>query len=154
MSLGIKIRGKRENARQKLLPATGSRQLKVQLAVEVKFGVPSKKCDNYGICQINRTDDVVAAAVELPECLNCGKAAKAIMSLYSGNRIELLFPKSSLLPKVRAAVFGSLRFEVEEDYLLPDSVFDPALSPDEEWTFKSGRYFILETDGFYFINFQ
>lgn len=149
---------KRQKNRPFLLPdkerKRGMQQYVAQAAVEVRFGVPSKNCDNYGICQIEMNESLFEPKAGSPAETNCCiRKGGAVMTLEADGGIELAFPKSCLSPKVVSDLFSKPFFEMEEDYVLPENLV-PENTPASKWRFAAGRYPIVETQGFYILFFK
>ncbi|NUN99874.1 MAG: hypothetical protein HUU01_04575 [Saprospiraceae bacterium] len=127
------------------------RTLVAQAVVEVKFGIASRNCDNYGVCHIDLAEHLLERKSKETHC--CLRKTKAILSVSSNGSIELTFPKSAMHAETENLFFSKIMFSVEEDFELPKEL---AKQFDLEIKAKiiHGNYRIIETMGFYVVNFS
>lgn len=123
-----------------------------QAALEVKFGVASRDCDNYGICLVKLVRAASLFQQSVRRAGSCkGCSAKAIISHASPGHLELAFLKSSLSEKVIQHYFCDSFFNVNEDFYFPDSVCRALQT--EELIITKGCYSMQETKGFLLVQF-
>ena len=92
-----------------LLPKLGV--LTKQLLLEVEFGMPSKNCQNFGICHINPASWNVIQADP-----NKQKLAKALLTVYDSGILEFDFFKNSLIQEKIDLYFNRNIFVIQEDF--------------------------------------
>lgn len=105
--------------------------IKSQFLAEVEFGVPSKKCRNFGICRISPVGKYKmnhpGASLEKPKECACDKnksctalcscRIEGIVSLFEDGKVEMCFLRSGIDDTDFTKHFGSGSFMVEEDYV-------------------------------------
>jgi len=122
-----------------------------QLFVEVKFGMASRNCDNYGVCQVDAVENLWE--VENDTTCNCLQKSRAIMTIDGFGNIELAFPKVLISEEIVRKYFNGFFFTVGEDYQVSDEIIKKhkiAGIPK----ILNGKYEIRETMGFYTIQFN
>ena len=112
----------------------GVSNIKAQFLAEIEFGMPSRKCKNYGICNINPI-----RSEELSQRKNKAKAV-ALITLYNAEHVEFDFAKAYLSSADHEKFFKKETFLVNEDY-----VFEQDEKIPSEFTVKKGSYKILES---------
>ncbi len=115
-------------------------KIKNQFLAAIEFGMPSKECRNFGICQINPI-----RGMAFPE----KKKRKAIVTLLDNNQLEMSFLKASIPSKDYQNFLAKKDFLVEESYTFRDKV-KLALS----FRILPGRYSINEQSSLISITFQ
>lgn len=122
-----------------------------QLFVEVKFGIASRNCDNYGVCQVDAVENLWKA--ENDNTCNCLQKSRAIMSIDGFGNIELAFPKALISEEIIYRNFDNFFFTVGEDYQISNEIIKKyKISGIPK--ILNGRYEIQETTGFYIIQFN
>ncbi len=108
-------------------------EIKTQFFAELEFGMPSKKCKNFGICNLNpirwenQTDHQQKGD------------ALAIVTVFRNNYVELDFLRTSLSPAIYQKFLAQGEFLVEEDFH-----FTRSIEKDFHFTVRKGRYRIYE----------
>lgn len=131
--------------------AQTARTLVAQAVVEVKFGIASRNCDNYGVCHIDMAEHLLERKSQKTPC--CLRKTNAILSVSGDGTIELAFPKSAMHAETENLFFSKIMFKVEEDFELPKELakqFDLEIKSE----IIHGNYRIIETTGFYVVNFS
>ncbi len=121
-----------------------------QIYVEVKFGVVSRNCDNYGVCHIDSVEYLFKN--ENQKMSICARKTTAIFSVCRNGGIELAFPKSALKAETQRMFFSQPFFTVEEDFELSGELTEQ-FNLDNKPKIIRGEYEIIETTGFYVVNF-
>lgn len=122
-----------------------------QLFVEVKFGMASRNCDNYGVCQVDAIENLWE--VENDTTCNCHQKSRAIMSIDGLGNIELAFPKAPISKEIICKYFDKFFFTVGEDYQISDEIIKKYKIEGIPKILK-GEYEIQETIGFYTVQFN
>ncbi|MDZ4678918.1 MAG: hypothetical protein SH848_03940 [Saprospiraceae bacterium] len=122
-----------------------------QIFVEVKFGMASRNCDNYGVCHVDAIERLWE--YQTTSLCFCPGKARAIMSISENGDIEMVFPKSIIPPETKNNFFSKEFFEVKEDFKLSKKILDQyqiKVIPE----ILRGTYKVVETSGFYIIDFK
>lgn len=118
------------NNYQSMIP---SPEIKTQFLAELEFGMPSKKCQNFGICNINPIRwENLADYEQKGDTL-------AIVTLFLSNYVEVDFLRSSLSPETYQKFLAKGEFLIQEDYH-----FNQSTEKDFHFTVKKGSYRIYE----------
>ena len=82
--------------------------IKFQFTAEVEFGMPSKKCNNFGICRIH-------PVAQYKENCNCrqGKSL-AVITIYNDDYIELDFLRYTISTSLYDKFFENGKFKIVE----------------------------------------
>jgi hypothetical protein len=152
MQTGYKKGGRPERAPS---PASDLAQapaaLVTQILVEVKFGVASRNCDNYGVCHIDMAEQLLNNKSQSTLC--CFRKTSAVLSLNSEGAMELAFFKSLMKAETEDMFFSNPTFKVEEDFEVSDELavqFQLGSKPK----IICGDYLIKKTSGFYIVDFS
>lgn len=106
----------------------------------VKFGVASKNCQNYGICEIKTVDNAQKYS------LKKGQEALCRISVNSEKELKFSFLSESMLAENIQKYFGTGDFVVEEDIQLPNVVTDAlGIIP---FVIKEGVYSVIKEERF------
>lgn len=122
-----------------------------QILVEVKFGVASRNCDNYGVCHIDMVEQVLPNKSGSTSC--CLRKTPAILSLSGNGNMELAFLKSAMKAETKHTFFSRSTFKVEEDFELSDQLA-MQFQIENKPTIIQGDYLITKTAGFYIVDFS
>lgn len=82
-----------------------------QYLADVEFGVPSKKCKNFGICAI------ISSNGNQPVQLSGNRKSRTVVTVFGQNHVELDFLRASLNEHTFASFFAKGTFLVEEDFI-------------------------------------
>lgn len=125
--------------------------IKIQVLAEIEFGVPSKKCRNFGICRINllRKKDI-EHTIPFNRNGHCktDRVGGVITLLENGNT-EISFLKYDIRKYNKQKYFVSNKFLIQEDtfLLIQDH-------PRIEMKIKKGEYPIKKTETFISVFFK
>jgi len=116
-----------------------SAEIKIQFLADIEFGIPSKKCKNFGICRINPINSTQSTDEK-----KCCKSAlvKAIVTLFNENHVELDFLKSTIATEVYQKFFQDNYFLVQE--IFQDNFYGNA---NYNCTILPGKYRAIENNG-------
>lgn len=116
--------------------------IEIQFLAGVKFGMPSKKCQNFGICRIIPITDEVKLqdAVQIYDAL-------AVISIFSNHYVEMGFIKSCIKQSQYKKHFASGMFMVKEHYH-----FDQLENRAYHFSISPGNYSIRESDYLMYLN--
>jgi hypothetical protein len=135
-------------------PATDDAQIQhalvAQIAVEVKFGMVSRNCDNYGVCHIDATTQLLKDKNLKTSC--CFRKTTAVLSVNRDGGIELAFPKSAMKVETENMFFSQLFFKVEENFELSNELTEQFQLKNRPIIIR-GNYRISSTMGFYLVRF-
>lgn len=135
-------------------PATDDAQIQdalvAQIAVEVKFGMVSRNCDNYGVCHVDITTELLRDKNLKTSC--CLRKTTAMMSVNRNGNIELAFPKSAMKEETENMFFSQPIFRVEEDFELSNELTKQFELKNRPKILR-GNYRISSTIGFYLVSF-
>lgn len=120
-----------------------SQLLIVQFLADVRLGMPSQKCTNYGVCHID--------AIHLDEQYipKTKPYLKAVISVYEENRVEMAFLQSSLDQGVISNHFNHNHFLVMEEYQFHDENHQLP-----SFTISTGTYPVERSNGFLSVCFE
>jgi len=92
-------------------------QIKAQFLAEVEFGMPSKKCANYGICRVisfrNKSVKKLCVACEEKRC-------SGIITIFNQKHIEMDFLKKNISTTIYEKHFANKIFKVQEKFFYQD----------------------------------
>jgi hypothetical protein len=113
-------------------------RIKAQLLAEVEFGMPSKKCNNFGICRIipTRLDGRFKHSQD--------RKSKAVTTIFYQNYVELDFLKQSLSQKTYDLFFSGKSFLVKEcfEFIAPGEEGLSFLIPKGEYDIEENNTLI------------
>ena len=113
--------------------------IKAQILMEIEFGSPSKKCKNYGICNMMplRGESVIKP--------NLDKKSTGLVTIYENNHVEIDFFKYSLGSSTYLKFFQRNSFLIEEQF---------NFSRDKiEFSICEGEYLMIKSNNFIEIDF-
>ncbi len=94
--------------------------VKIQFIADVEFGVPSKKCRNFGICRINpiKNSNSLSSQEIDAKCGGCkkNKAVESVISILNNDVVEISFLRFYINELDHYDHFNTGRFIVEEDF--------------------------------------
>jgi len=109
--------------------------IKAQFLAEVQFGMPSKKCANYGICRVvplgTETRENLGTVCEKRKCLG-------IITIFNQKHIEMDFLKKDISVALYRKYFEKGTFLVQEDFLYEEPLYKISIS--------KGDYPIIENN--------
>lgn len=124
--------------------AVKSLAIETQFVAEVEFGMPSKKCNNFGICRITP----IGQAKKV--CTSCSKTNKyVVVTVYNKDHIEMDFLRHSIDPDVYKRHFSTGKFLVEEDFM-----YDFVENKNHHFKVKKGSYYVIENSSMFKIVFR
>lgn len=112
-----------------------------QFLAEVEFGMPSKDCNNFGICRIHLMNQ------NAPLALRCCKSATAVITINNRNQVQFHFLRKTICASTYAKIFAGLSFLVLEEY---NSINLEGI----EINILPGEYPIINQDAFIQVNFN
>ena len=120
----------------------------IQFIADVEFGMPSKKCANFGICRINPVNQVN------PSRKNCceAKTFSAEINYYHSSRLEMSFEINEIGTTCKEKYFSTKYFKVEEGFQTTLQL--EKYSSTKSIIIKKGNYEIIKTDKHYCIIFS
>ena len=88
-----------------------------QVIVRLTFGRPSKKCSNFGICNMELITSKIQLLPNTDSCISC--QVFATLANITNQHCEMTVIKTSKNNATLEKYFGTTHFLVEEDYELP-----------------------------------
>ncbi len=123
--------------------ATKSLSINTQFVAEVEFGMPSKKCNNYGICRINPIGQDKKA------CTCSKQDIFAVVTVFGANYTEVEFLRSSISDEHYDKFFSKGKFKVIEEY--PFTAMD---NKEHHFKIATGEYYVIETSSMIKVVFR
>jgi hypothetical protein len=114
---------------------------------EIVFGCPGAGCNGTGICKV-----MLTAPEYTPQSGACQRIPTTI-SLYQNGTLRFSFLKSVLTPRIIEKQFPMQSFEVQQALTLPACITQQ-LSNSNALTIPAGKYRVLESSRYFFIDFR
>jgi len=109
--------------------------IKAQFLAEVQFGMPSRKCANYGICRIvplgTKTRETLCIVCEKRKCLS-------IITIFNQNHIEMDFLKKDISATFYRKYFAARTFLVQENFLYEEPLYKISISKGDYPIIENG----------------
>lgn len=122
-------------------------KIQTQFVAEVEFGMPSRKCRNFGICRIHPLTDNFQET--FCGCKADANRSSAVITVYNPNYIEFDFLKNSISAKDYDKFFSDGKFKIREQYSF--SYFDDQKT---NFTITIGEYYVIENNSMLKVVFQ
>ena len=116
-----------------------------QLIMEIEFGTPSSRCQNFGVCNITPFNKGYQVPI-MPNGISLG-----LVTIYGLRKVEINFFKNSLTQYSYDRYFSSNYFLVEEDYKHPTQHNN---SKRILFEIKEGKYAVENNNSLLKVSFQ
>ena len=122
-----------------------------QVKADIIFGMPSKDCNNFGVCKISRSNNVPSSALDT-SCTECmANKACATLLLTDTNELEIHFAKTEISEDTQKKHFANNTFHVMESYNCNEDICK-ALQIDY-LEIREGEYQVLRSETHFIIKF-
>jgi len=122
-----------------------------EVKAEIIFGMPSKDCDNYGICKISRSHEGPSRSLN-SNCTRCQTyKASATLLLNDNNELEMRCLADTISEETMTKHFSKDEFYILEDYYCTDDICK-ALQTNE-LVLREGKYTVQRSEDYLTILF-
>ncbi len=117
-----------------------------RVKADVVFGMPTKNCINFGICEVTRTE---TKNENRKGC--CKVKGTAIIVKQSDTQLRFFFEKKRMNKEIREKHFEQETFRVDENYELNEEILRELLL--DEFTIYKGIYNVADFEAYLMIEF-